>query len=163
MMRGEFKLQWVLVLVFVIILSLPACRKEAGTEEQVAASVAAEIDSEKIAADVGVRFRVIKTKALGESPRHKFYCVAVAEKTAGPKLEELAAAIVRETIAARPRTYHSFTVHFFWENELKETPEKSTPFARATYLPEGSWLKVGRASIEDYKDYRLTCVRLDKQ
>ncbi len=161
MKRGE--LHWVPVLAFVIILSLLACRKETGTEKQIAASVAGEIDSEKIAADVGVRFRVIKTEALGESPRHKFYWVAVAEKPAGPKLEELATAIVRETIAARPRTYHSFTVHFFLEGELKEIAEKSTPFARATYLPEGSWLKVGRASIEDYKDYRLTCVRLDKQ
>jgi hypothetical protein len=54
-------------------------------------------------------------------------------------------------------------VHFFLESELKETTEASTPFARATYLPEGNWVKVGRASIEDYKDYRLTLTRLENK
>ena len=152
-----------------IVLLLPACQKEggtsrpAGTERPVTKSAASEIDPEKIAAVVGVRFRVLKTEALGQMTRNKFYWVCLGDKVAGPKLEELAMAIVRETITARPKTYHSFTVHFFLESELKETCEASTPFARATYLPEGSFIKVGRASIEDYKDYRLTLTRLENK
>ena len=148
-----------------IVLLLPACQKEggtsrpAGTERPVAKSAASEIDPEKIAAVVGVRFRVLKTEAFGQTPRNKFYWICLGDKVAGPKLEELAMAIVRETIAARPQTYHSFTMHFFLESGLKETCEASTPFARATYLPEGNWVNVGRASIEDYEDYRLTWTR----
>jgi hypothetical protein len=158
----------VAVLAFIIAL-IPSCHKEAGpgrssgTESPVAKAAASEIDPEKIAAVVGVRFRVLKTEALGQMPRNKFYWVCLGDKVAGPKLEELAMAIVRETIIARPQIYHSFTVHFFLESGLKKTCEASTPFARATYLPEGSWLKVGRASIEDYEDYRLTWTRMENQ
>ncbi|HEX2694512.1 MAG TPA: hypothetical protein VHP61_02060 [Acidobacteriota bacterium] len=152
-----------------IVLLLPACQKKGetsrpvGTKSLVAKSAASEIDPEKIAAVVGVRFRVLKTEALGQTTRNKFYWISLGDKVAGPKLEELAMAIVRETITARPQTYHSFAVHFFLESELKETCEASAPFARATYLPEGVRLKVGRASIEDYKDYRLTLTRLDNK
>ena len=152
-----------------IVLLFPACRKEggtsrpAGTERPFAKSAASEIDSEKIAAAVGVRFRVLKTEALGQMTRNKFYWVCLGDKVAGPKLEELAMAIVRETITARPKTYHSFTMHFFLESGLKETCEASMPIARATYLPEGNWLKVGRASVDDYKDYRLTLTRLENK
>jgi hypothetical protein len=159
---------WIALLAFIVVL-LPACRKEggtrrpAGTERPVTKSAASEIDPEKIATVVGVRFRVLKTEALGQTTRNKFYWICLGDKIAGPKLEELAMAIVRETITARPQTYHSFTMHFFLESELKETCEASTPFARATYLPEGSWLKVGRASIGDYEDYRLTWTRLENK
>jgi hypothetical protein len=145
-----------------IAFLLPACQEEgkasrpAGTGRSVAGSAASEIDPGKIAAAAGVRFRVLKTEAFGQATRNKFYWICLGDKVAGPKLEELAIAIIRETIAARPQTYHSFTMHFFLESELKETCEASTPFAHATYLPGGSRLKVGRASIEDYKDYRLT-------
>ena len=158
----------VAVLAFIVAL-IPACHKEAGagrsagTEKPVVKSAASEIDPEKIAAVVGVRFRVLKTEALGQMTRNKFYWICLGDKVAGPKLEELAMAIVRETIAARPQTYHSFAMHFFLESGLKETCEASTPFARANYLPEGNWLKVGRASIEDYKDYRLTLTRLENK
>lgn len=149
------------VLPFFILL-LPACQKRGetsrpvGTKSLIAKSAASEIDPEKIAAVVGVRFRVLKTEALGQTTRNKFYWISLGDKVADPKLEELAMAIVHATIAARPQTYHSFAVHFFLESGLKETCEASTAFARATYLPEGIWVKVGRASIEDYKDYRLT-------
>jgi hypothetical protein len=87
----------------------------------------------------------------------------VGDKVAGPKIEELAIAIIRETIAARPQTYHSFTVDFIREFDLKETPESSATFACATYLPEGSWQKVGRASIENYKEYRLQLTPSEKK
>ena len=158
-----------IVVLPLIVLLLPACQKEgeksrpAGTVTAVAGAAASEIDPEKIAAAVGVPFRVLKTEALGQAPRNKFYWICLGDQIAGPKLEELAMAIVRATIAARPQTYHSFTVHFFLESGLKETREASTPFARATYLPEGVRIKVGRASIEDYKDYLLTVTQLQNK
>ncbi len=111
---------------------------------------------------MGVSFQVLKTETVSQSTRNKFYWVCVGDKVAGPKIEELAMAIIRETIAARPQTYHSFTVHFIRESDLKETPESSAAFARATYLPDGSWQKIGRASIEDYKEYRLQLTLLEK-
>jgi len=144
-----------------IIIFLPACSKDegtggsAGTGKPVVKSIASEIDPEKIATAVGLSFQILKTETIGQTTRNKFYWVCVGDKVAGPKIEELAMAIIRETIAARPRTYHSFTVHFIRECDPKETPESSEPFVRATYLPEGSWQKVGRVSIEDYKGYRL--------
>jgi hypothetical protein len=144
-----------------IIIFLPACSKNeategtAGTGKPAIKAVAFEIDPGKLANAVGVNFRILKEEAVAQTTRNKFYWISVGDKVAVPKIEELAMAVIRETIAARPQTYHSFTLHFIRESDLKETPESSAVFVRATYLPEGSWQKVGRVSIEDYKDYRL--------
>ncbi len=153
-----------------IIVFLPTCSRDEGTGRSdgigkpVTKSVASEIDPEKIGKVVGVSFRVLKTETVSQSTRNKFYWVCVGDGIAIPKIEELAMAIIRETIAARPQTYHSFTVHFFRECDLKETPESSATVARATYLPEGGWQKVGRASIEDYKkEYRLQLTLPEKK
>ena len=152
-----------------IIIFLPACSKDEGTEgsagtgKPVVKSVASEIDPEKIAKTVGVSFQIIKTEAVGQTTRNKFYWVCVGDKVSAPKIDELAMAIIRETITARPQTYHSFTVHFIREFDLKETPESSAAFVRATYLPEGKWRKVGRVSIEDYKEYRLKLTQPKKK
>jgi hypothetical protein len=151
-----------------IAIFLPACSKDEGTGRSdgigkpVAKSAASEIDPEKIATAVGISFRVLKTETVSQTTRNKFYWVCIGDKVASPKIEELATAIIREAIAARPQTYHSFTVHFIRECDLKETPESSATFARATYLPEGGWQKVGRASIEDYKEYRLQVTLSEK-
>ena len=148
-------------------LLLPACRKAAepgrpaGTGETIPVAAATDIDPEKIAAATGVRFRILKTDTIGQMPSHLFYSVSLPGDDPGPRLEALADALIRGAIAARPRTYHSFTVHFFLDRELKETVEESAPFARATYLPEGDWRTVGRASIEDYAGYVLAVARLD--
>lgn len=158
MSRFEPKLLAALAL---IIIFLPGCSKEertggsTETGKSIVKSVSSEIDPEKIAKTVGVSFQIMKTEAVGQTARNKFYWICVADKVSGPKIDELAMAIIRETIAARPQTYHSFTVHFIQESDRKETPESSAAFVRATYLPEGKWQKVGRASIEDYKEYRL--------
>jgi hypothetical protein len=159
MNRSESMLVAALVMITIF---LPACSRDEGTGRSaatgktVAKSIASEIDPEKIVTAVGISFQVLKTETVNQpSTRNKFYWVCVGDKVAGPKIEELAMAIIRETIAARPQTYHSFTVHFIRECDLKETPESSVVFARANYLPEGNWQKVGRASIEDYKEYRL--------
>lgn len=158
MKRSEPKLLAALVL---IIVFLPACSKDegtggsAGTGKPVVKSVASEIDPEKIAKVDGVSFRILKEETIGQTTRNKFYWVCVGDKVARPQIDELAMAMIRETIAVRPQTYHSFTVHFIRESDLKETPESSTAFIHATYLPEGKWQKVGRTPIEDYKEYRL--------
>lgn len=135
----------------------------ARTDLSVAGPVELEIDPAKITAAVGVPFQVLKTEALGRTTRNKFFWICLEERPTPSKLEELAMMIVSETIAARPATYHSFTLHFFLKNGLRKVVEESTPFARATYLPEGSLIKVGRASIEDYGDYRLTLTWLENR
>lgn len=158
MKRSKPKLLAALVL---IIVFLPACSREEGTgvsagpAKPALKSVASEIDAEKIAKAVGVGFQVMKTETIGQTTRNKFYWVCVGDKVERPKIDELAMAVIRETIAARPQTYHSFTVHFIREGDWKESQESSEAFIRATYLPEGKWQKVGRTSIEDYKEYRL--------
>jgi hypothetical protein len=164
------RLESILVAALVMItIFLPACSRDEGTGrsdgsgKSVAKSAVSEIDPEKIATAVGISFRVLKTETVSQSTRNKFYWVCIGDKVASPKIEELAMAIIRETIAARPQTYHSFTVHFIRECDLKETPESSATFARATYLPEGGWQKVGRASIEDYKEYRLQLTLPEKK
>jgi hypothetical protein len=158
--------KWVGALALFVLL-VAACRKAAEPERPAGAggaiAAAADIDPEKIAAATGVRFRILKTETIGQTPRHLFYWISLGNGDPGPKLETLAEAIIRGTITARPRTFHSFIVHFFRESELKGSVEKSTPFARATFLPEGNWQKVGRASIEGYSGYALACVRLDKR
>lgn len=116
-----------------------------------------EVDVKKIEAQIGVSFKILRTETLGYMPLNKFFWVSVSEKVSPEKVEKLAEAIIKETILSRPRTYHSFTVHFFWEKELGPALETSQSFAKATFLPEGNWAKVGRVPIDDYKDYKLTC------
>jgi len=115
-----------------------------------------EIDTRKIADLVGVPFRIFKEESIGFGPRHKFLWVSVREKAAKPTIEALADEIIKETITKNPNTYQSFTIHFFHESGLLDEPGESNPFARATFLPDGNWEKVGRTAIKDYLDYKLT-------
>jgi len=149
------------VIVFFILLSfLASCQRK---ENQVSLKKAAEspgkieINVERIKEMTGISCRILKSETLGYIPLHKFFWVSVPEKLDKEKLETLAMAIINETIHFRPRTYHSFTIHFFLEEELGPKVETSESFARATFLPEGSWAKVGRVPIDDYKNYQLTC------
>lgn len=151
------------VLLFIIVFSsASSCKKEpsrtSGPEVPILPGV--DIDVEKIQNQTGIPFRILKTETVGYMPLHKFYWVSLKEKVSEEKVEILAQALIKETIAMKPETFHSFSIHFFWEDELEETVEKSTCFARATFLPGGSWLKVGREPIEDYKNYQLTCTFL---
>ncbi len=109
----------------------------------------------------GVQFKILKTKAIGDMPLHKFYWVSLKKKVSSQKVKDLADSIIKEIIAGKPKTYHSFTIHFFWEDELGERVEKSKSFARANFLPEGDWAKVGRVPIDDYKDYKLAYTSLE--
>ena len=143
---------------FSAIIFILSCKNEPSekTSLQTAPLAGAEIDIQKIENFTGVQFKILKTETIGYMPLNKFYWVCMKEKGTSQKVEQVANAIIKETIAKKPKTYHSFTIHFFCEDELAGSVEKSKSFARANYLPEGSWLKVGRVPIDDYKDYKLT-------
>jgi len=146
-------------LIFILICFGLSCKKESSEDPtaETTPAVGTEVDVQKIEDLTGVQFKICKTKAVGYMPLHKFYWVCLQEKVSHQKVEGLAHEIIKETIAKKPKTYHSFTIHFFFDDELAETTEKSECCARATFLPEGSWLKVGRIPIDDYKSYKLTC------
>jgi len=148
-----------ILICFILIIINPACKKQASNkaspETQLPGS--AEVDVTKIENSTGLHFEILKTETHGYKPVHKFFWVCLSKKPDDQKVEALADAIIKEAISSKPKTYHSFTIHFFCKEDLAETLEKSKCFARATFLPEGSWLKVGRVPIDDYKDYKLTC------
>lgn len=151
-----------LISLILIILSLPCKKEPEKTVEFLEETWAGlEIDIQKINTLTGVEFKILKTQTIGYIPLHKFYWVCLKEKENMQKIRELADAIIKETIAQKTKTYHSFTIHFFCEPELAKTPEKSKSLARANYLPEGKWSKVGVEPIEEYKNYKLTCESLD--
>jgi hypothetical protein len=116
-----------------------------------------EIDIQKVEKLTGVQFKILKTETIGYIPLNRFYWVCLPNKVPSQKVKELTDSIIKEIIAKNPKTYHSFTIHLFWEDELGECVEESKSFARANFLPEGDWTKVGRVPIDDYKDYKLTC------
>ncbi|MGB8951769.1 MAG: hypothetical protein WCC06_03780 [Candidatus Aminicenantales bacterium] len=158
---------FIAALVTLLCLST-SCKRESAAENPVkepppdmAPLAVAEIDVQRIQDQTGLRCRILKTETLGYTPLHQFYWVCLPEKPSPQRLEALALAIIKETITRKPRVYHSFTIHFFCEKELSDIPERSKSFAQATFLPEGSWIKVGRVPIDDYKDYKLTCTFLE--
>ena len=147
-----------LFISFTAIIFILSCKKEPSekTSLQTAPLAEAEIDIQKISSMTGVQFKILKTETIGYMPLHKFYWICMQEKAISQKVEQVADAIIKETIAKKPKTYHSFTIHFFCEDELAESVEKSKSFARVSFLPEGDWTKVGRVPLDDYKDYNLT-------
>ena len=139
-----------------IIFSL-SCKKGLSekTTLQTAQLAGLEIDIQKVENLTSVQFKILKTKTIGYMPLHKFYWVCLKNKLSMQKVKELADSIIKEIIVKSPNTYHSFTVHFFWEDEVSNCAEKSRSFARVNFLPEGDWTKVGRVPIEDYNNYEL--------
>jgi len=148
-----------ILICFILIIINPACKKQASnkTSEEIQLPGSVEVDVSKIENSTGLHFEILKTETHGYKPVHKFFWVCVSEKADKQKVEALTGAIIEEIVSHKPETYHSFTIHFFHREGLAESLEKSNRFAQATFLPEGSWLKVGRVPIDDYKDYKLTC------
>jgi hypothetical protein len=148
---------------FILMISGLSCKKEPSENAtlETAQSVESKIDTQKIEDLTDVQFKVLKTKTIGYMPLNRFYWVCLPEKVNRQKVKKLADSIIKEIIAEKPRTYHSFTVHFFWRDELGESGEESKSFACANFLPGGDWTKVGRVPIADYKDYKLTCTFLE--
>jgi len=148
--------------IIFIIFSL-SCKKEEAKKAEPETPILAEteIDVQKIGSLTGLECKILKTETIGYMPVYRFYWVCLKEKASRKILEELAQAIINESIAKRPNTFHSFTIHFFCEKEMAETLGKSKCFARANFLPEGSQLKVGRVPISDYKNYQLILTILE--
>ncbi len=147
---------------FSFIIFSFSCKKSSEKPMLLAAQLPeTEIDIQKIENLTGVQFKILKTETIGYMPLHRFYWVCLPKRVSNQKVNELADSIIKEIITKKPSTYHSFTVHFFWEDELGECVEKSKSFARANFLPEGDWTKVGRVPLDDYKDYALSCTFLE--
>ncbi len=152
-----------ILISFTFITFSLSCKKEPSEKPilETAPLAGVEIDMQKIENLTGIQFKILKTETIGYMPLHRFYWVCLPKKANSQKVKELSNAITKEIIAKKPKTYHSFTIHFFWGDELAECVERSKSFARANFLPEGSWFKVGRAPIDDYKDYKLTLTSLE--
>jgi len=120
-----------------------------------------EIDIEKIENITGFQLRILLAEELGFKPLNKFYWISVKEKIDKQKVEELAIAIIKETITQKPETYHTFTIHFYREDHLSSSIEKSRSFAHVTFLPKGGWLEAGQVPIDNYESYELTCTILE--
>ena len=153
---------FVLISFTFITFSL-SCNKELEKEAIFKAIqlVGAEIDTQKIENLTGIQFKILKTETIGYDPLHRFYWVCLLKEVNSQKVNELSDAIIKEIIVRKPKTYHSFTVHLFLEDELGASVERSRCFARANFLPQGGWVKVGRVPIDDYKDYALTYTFLE--
>jgi len=145
-----------------IIFSL-SCKKEPSEKSmlQTVQLAGVEIDIQKIENLTDVQFKILKIETIGYIPLHKFYWVCLKKKVNNQRVKELADSIIKEIIIKKPKTYHSFTIHFFLEDELGASVESSRCFASANFLPQGGWVKVGRVPIDDYKDYSLTYTFLE--
>jgi hypothetical protein len=147
----------VLAVALALMATLAGCQKETPNKPlpQQVQTASAEVDIQKITAQTGIRFRIIKTDTRGYMPLYKFFWVCVPDQTPNEKVEALVREIIKATVAKFSNTYHSFTFHLFYESKLTGKPEDCQPFARATFLPEGDWIKAGRSPIDDYKTYQL--------
>lgn len=131
-MKDNFSLKILVVCLSTIgLFHAYACKKENAPPSSgpTAPAIYSKIDTQAIAAKAGANFNVIKADSQGTDIRYKLLWVCFANGTTHDKL--------------------------FHENELTGTPEDSQPFARASFLPEGSRLKVGRIPIDGYAAYRL--------
>jgi len=153
----------ILFVCFVLIFLYPACKKssEKGTFG-IAPLTGSEVDVQKIESKTGISFQILKTDVIGFNPTHKFFWVCLEKKETQENVSKLANAIIQDTIAKKAKTYHSFKIHFFIKDKLKETIETSICFANATFLPEGLMVKVGRIPIDDDKAYKLTLTFLEQ-
>lgn len=152
-----FKLIILTVIFGIIVISSFCSRKPSEDKKGVDETVFLEFDVQKIKDSTGLSFKIIKTKEVGYEPLNKFYWVNIEKKIPMENLKVLAQEIIDAAIQSKPQTYHSFTIHFIYKDKSKETKEEPKAFAKVTYLPEGSWTKVGRVPINDYSDYELTC------
>jgi hypothetical protein len=123
-----------------------------------AISTSLEIDIEKVQANVDYTFNVLKIKTIGLPPKYIFFWVGVNSKLGHEAVQDISLAIIQAIISQKPEIYHSFTIHFIRNQDLREKVEKSNSFAKAEYLPDGDWINVGRVPINGYERYRLSCI-----
>ena len=155
--------------IFMVVLVIPLfifseCKKtdegEVLAEQEFIPEI--EVDQQQISQELGLDFRILKTEAVGSSLVHKFFWVALPDMHSQEDLGLLADAIIKSVIAKKPRVYHSFTIHFFLEKDIQDGNLEDKRFAYANFLPEGSWLKVGRVPVDDYQDYRLLVTMIER-
>lgn len=153
----------VLTVIFFMMIFTFSCQQESseGQPKGVDETVVLEFDVQKIKDSTGLSFNITKAKDVGYDPLHKFYWVYLEKKLEEGEIKILSQEIIQAVIEEKPQTYHSFTLHFLYEDKAEDSKEKLKPFAKVTYLPEGSWTKVGRISIDDYSGYELTCIMQD--
>ena len=150
----------IIIALMIILFSLlsGACKESLSPPSDLSSAGAMfEIDIHRITEATAINFKILKTSAIGQMPRNKFYWVSIETKVTQEKTEQLADAIIKDAIAKTRELYHSYTLHFFYEKDLKSSIEDSKALARANFLPMGGWAKVGRDPIDNYKNYQLTC------
>lgn len=141
-----------------VFLLFGACRESTSSQAEIFSSVInPEIDVNKIATATAIDFKILKDSTIGQMPQNRFFWVSIANKIPKDKIDLLADAIVRDVINKTSERYHSFTIHFFFEDDFKGSIENSKSVARANFLPEGGWTKVGREPIDNYTNYKLIC------
>lgn len=140
-------------------LIVAACNKSGpAPESSTSALVVSEIDEAKVSTLAGVPIKVLKTDSIGFPTINRFYWIRVQGRPIKAKLEEISKAALGEIIAAKPKVYHSFTLHFVSSEDVRPGAETKKCFAKATFLPAGDWQKVGRDPIDGYGNYKLDCI-----
>ena len=146
------------------VMLFSACGKSrGGPESTTTAAVISEIDEALVSAGSGVKVKVLKTETIGFSPVNRFYWIRVEGRPMKEKLLEISKSALDQIIAAKPKLYHSLTFHFISSEDIRPGAETKNSYARATFLPEGNWPKVGRVPIDGYKSYKLDCVVAGKR
>jgi hypothetical protein len=150
--------------LFAAGLVVTACKRN-GPAPDLSASVAAvsEIDEAKVSALTGVPIKVLKTDTIGFSPINRFYWIRIQGRPIKGKLLEVSKAILDKVIAAKPHVHHSFSLHFISSDDYRSGAASNKCFAKATFLPEGDWQKVGRDPIDGYANYKLDCVKAEQR
>ena len=140
-------------------LIVSACKKNGSApDSSTSAAVVFEIDEAKVSTLAGLPIKVLEAESIGFSPIHRFYWIRVQGRPVKAKLLEISKAILDDVITAKPNVYHSFTVHFVSSDDVRPGAARQRCFAKATFLPEGDWQKVGRDPINGYGNYKLDCV-----
>jgi len=155
-MGVTMKRGWIIIGgIAVGVMLSSACGKRSGAPEPPAAI--SEIDESLVSTASGVKIEVMKTETIGISPINRFYWIQVDGRPPKEKLLEISKIALDQIIAAKPRLYHSFTFHFVSSEDIRPGAETQKCYAKATFLPDGDWQKVGRVPIDGYSAYKLDC------
>jgi len=140
------------------IMLSAACNKSGeGPAQPATATIISEIDDASVSTASSVKVKVLKTETIGVSPINRFYWIRVDGRPIKEKLLEIAKIALDQVIAAKPKLYHSFTFHFISTEDIRPGAEMGKCYAKATFLPEDDWQKVGRVPIDGYGSYILNC------
>jgi hypothetical protein len=138
-------------LIVILIFAQFSCKKELQIAVTTAKTNVIFNDIENI---TGIKFNILQTKSLGYRIRHEFYWIYLPEDVNNKKIEKLANAII-EKLTSKRYSIHTYTLHFFHEDGPTEKRNNLKYLARAHFLPEGNWQKVGRIPVDNYEQYKL--------